>query len=537
MMASNMMVKNVKKQHKILDGIKKGYVKVLEFSLRRKSVVIITSIVLLVLSIAGALRIGTEFFPASDSGQISINLTMPKGTAFEDTVTAADRLVEIISDIEDVETIGATMSGGMFGMGMGQGRGNGDAVSINVLLKDSKTKSTSEIAQLIRNKTQNFEGEITVSDSGMDMTAMSGGAIAINIKGREFDVLEKVAKDVAKIVSEVEGTVEITDGLDKASPELRIAVDKEKSIANGLTVAQVYMEINKYLQQEDAVTTISLGANILDVIVKDESSLAQLDRKDIMELTLTSAQGKTVAIKDIASMEEATGFSTINRSNQQRYVTVGAQIADGHNIGIISDEISKRLSTYETPEGYFIDMGGEDKMIRDSFKDLFLMLVLAVAFIYLIMVAQFQSLLSPFIVMFTIPLAFTGGFFGLMVAGKPVSIVAFVGLIILSGVVVNNGIVFVDYINILRQSGKNKKEAIIEAGTTRLRPIIMTALTTIIALSTMSVGVGMGTELIQPMAITAIGGLIYATLLTLVLIPVLYDVFNRKEKAVPRENI
>ena len=221
------------------------------------------------------------------------------------------------------------------------------------------------------------------------------------------------------------------------------------------------------------------------------------------------------------------GFKSIGRMDQQRYVTVTGALKTDYNIGTVSAEIETLLAAYDVPSGYTLEMTGENETINSSFEDLSLMLLLGVLFIYLIMVAQFQSLLSPFIVMFTIPLAFTGGFLALMLVGMPLSIVAFIGLIVLAGVVVNNGIVFVDYANKMREEGLSKYDALIKTGNDRLRPILMTALTTIIALSTMSVGAGTGTEMMQPMAITAIGGLIYATLLTLVLIPVLYDLVHR----------
>lgn len=532
MIASRIMVRNIKNEHKILDTVKAVYTRILMFSLGRKWIVVVLVLVLLAGSIVGAFRMGTEFFPTSDTNQLSVNVTMPKGTLFTDTAAAADKVTRIISEIDGVETVGASMSGGMFGMGGGmRGRSSGDTVSMYILLKDDRTKSSSEIAQIIRDRTEGSSFEVSVNESGgMDISAMSGGDVSIDVRGRDFDMLEKIAKDIAAVVSGVEGTVEVSDGLDKTVPEIRIIVDKNKSITNGLTVAQVFMEVNKLLKGDTAATELSVGAKDYSIFVEDEEVKEGKTREDVENLIITSPQGKDVAVKDIAEVIEASGFSSINRSSQQRYLTVTARLAEGYNVGKINAQIKEKLSGYQVPEGYKIDMGGEDKMIRDSFKDLFLMLAMAVAFIYLIMVAQFQSLKSPFIVMFTIPLAFTGGFFALMITGKPLSIVAFVGLIILSGVVVNNGIVFVDYINKLRESGMSKKDAIIEAGNHRLRPIIMTALTTIIALSTMSVGVGMGTELVQPMAITAIGGLIYATLLTLVFIPVLYDAFNRKDE-------
>ena len=537
MMASKMLIKDTKKDHKFFDRIKRVYTRILTFSLKHKWVVVLTVLVLFITSIVGAFRIGTELFPATDTGQLSVNLEMPKGSSFEDTVAVADKAFEIMAAIEDIETIGASIGGGMAGLMGGMGGSNGGSVSFNIILRDDKSKTTSEVAQIIREKTSGLGADISVRDMGMSMEGLGGTGISIEIRGREFDTLESIAKDVAGIIASVEGTTEVSDGMEETSPEIRVIVDKDKSIAKGLTVAQVFMEINKLTSDESSATTITINSKDFNVLVKDESISEKASLSDIENLLLTSPQGEKVAIKDIATIEEARGFSSIIRSNQQRYITVTSDIADGYNVGLVSREIGNKLGDYEAPEGYTLRIGGESEAINESFKDMFLMLAIGVAFIYLIMVAQFQSLLSPFIVMFTIPLAFTGGFLGLIVTGSPVSMVSFMGLIILSGIVVNNGIVFVDYVNKLREMGINKKDAIIKAGNDRLRPIMMTALTTIFALSTLSLGAGDGTEMMQPMAITAIGGLIYSTLLTLIFIPVLYDSFHRKDSKVGQESL
>ena len=527
MMSSKMLVKNIKEDHKIFNAIKSNYTKLLKFSLNHKLIVSLAVLVLFVASTFGAFKTGTELFPESDQGQLSITLTTPKGSSFEDTVSVADKASELIASIEDVETIGASIGRGM-GLGMGFGGSNTNSVSINVLLKDNRSQTTSEIGELIREKTSGLNCEVTVNDSGMNMSAMGGSGISIEIKGRELDTLENTAKDIASIVSSVEGTTEVSDGLEETTPELKITVDKDKSIAKGLTVAQVYMEINKLLKTDSAETTISINNKDFNIYVKEDAEKETINRADLENLAITSPQGEKVLVKDIASIDESTGLSSINRTNQQRYITVTSKLSEGYNIGLVSSEIETKLADYKAPEGYTVKMAGESENIKESFKDLVLMLLLAIIFIYLIMVAQFQSLLSPFIVMFTIPLAFTGGFLGLIVTGNPLSMVSMVGLIILCGVVVNNGIVFVDYVNKLREEGLSKYDAIIKAGNDRLRPIMMTALTTIFALSTLSVGAGNGTEMMQPMAITTIGGLLYSTLLTLVFIPVLYDSFHKK---------
>ena len=235
-------------------------------------------------------------------------------------------------------------------------------------------------------------------------------------------------------------------------------------------------------------------------------------------------------LSDIATFEDAKGLSAIQRDAQSRVMSVTAQIKDGHNIGIVAADVNEALKSYDAPKGYSYEMAGEDENIMEAMVELMKMLGLAIVFMYLIMVAQFQSLKSPFIIMFTVPLAFTGGLLGLWIAGAEISVIAMVGFVMLSGIIVNNGIVLVDYMNQLIDAGMEKNQAIITAGKTRLRPIIMTALTTILGLSTMALGLGMGSDMVQPMAIVTVGGLIYGTILTLVVVPCVYDLFHKEKK-------
>jgi len=361
----------------------------------------------------------------------------------------------------------------------------------------------------------------------MDMSALTGGAISIQIKGKEFKTLEKISKEISEIISDIEGITEIKDGIEKTEKEISINIDKEKSIQNGITIFEVYSQLASKIKTPSPDTKISIETKDYEIYIKNEND-SKMALKDLQNTILTSSTGTQVKLQDISKITETEGYSSIRRNGQQRILTVTASLKNGYNTGKINSKIKNLLDKYDTPDGYSVEQGGEYESMMDAFYDLFLMLILAVIFIYLIMVAQFQSLLSPFIVMFTIPLAFTGGLIGLIVTQNPISVISVIGFIILSGVVVNNGIVFIDYTNIIRKEGMRKRDALIKAGHDRLRPIIMTALTTILGLSTLSFGMGQGTELIQPMAITAIGGLIYSTLLTLFLIPILYDLFNKE---------
>jgi HAE1 family hydrophobic/amphiphilic exporter-1 len=304
----------------------------------------------------------------------------------------------------------------------------------------------------------------------------------------------------------------------------------------GLTVAQVFMAAMEEISNPEAKINMTLSGLDYQIIIQDASWEAP-DRAAIEALEITGTTGETVKITDVAEIRDDIGFTSIRRENNTRFVTVGGEIAEGYNVTLVNDEITRRLEDYTPRDGCTVTVRGESEAIAEAFADLYLMLALALVFIYLIMVAQFQSLLSPFIVMFTIPLGFTGGFLGLLIGNMRLSVVSMIGLILLAGIIVSNGIVFVDCINRLRRQGMVKKDAIVEAGKMRLRPILMTALTTIAAMSTMTVGMGTGVEMVQPMAVTVVGGLAYATLMTLFVVPAMYDLLHRNRDMTKDEDL
>ncbi len=401
-----------------------------------------------------------------------------------------------------------------------------------MVAREDKKLSNEEIAQLILDRTADLEAEITVDTSSMDMSAMGSSGISIQVRGRELDTLRQIAGEVAAIVESVEGTAQVSDGLAESSEELRITVDKDKAIRYGLTVAQVFTQIAPKLADSSNATTLAAADKDYVVYVSNGGDTS-LTRDMIADLPIkgTDEEGKEVEIplSDIARLTPAVSLNSISRADQNRYIQVSAQIADGYNVGQVSAKVENRLADYQLPEGYSLVFAGENEMINDAIGQVLLMLLLAVVFMYLIMVAQFQSLLSPFIILFTIPLAFTGGLLGLFFSGSEISVIALIGFVMLAGIIVNNGIVLIDYMNQLREQGMEKKEAILTAGRTRLRPVLMTALTTILALSTMVLSDDMGAEMAKPMAVTTIGGLLYGTLLTLVVVPCVYDIFIREK--------
>ncbi len=527
MMSAGLLKKTETKESKILAQIKDGYGKLIVLALRMKPAVLILSLVILVLSAKLALARGTEFMPAMESTEVSMTLEMERGSTMEETAAAADEVVELVSRLEDIEDIGAMIGN----TSMLSTDSSTETAQFYAITKEKPKLNNEELKKEIKKVTKDLDGELTVNMSSMDMSALGDSGIVVRIKGKELDTLQDIAGDVKKIVEEVKGTQNVTDGTEDNDEELRVVVDKAKAMSHGLTVAQVYQEISGHISDSRSTTALSTDTDEYDIYVLDGAA-ETMTREDVRNMTLnvTGQDGarQEVKLADIASFEDASGLQAISRINQNRTMSVSAEIKDGDNIGLVSDRVTKELDKYKAPEGYEIEMAGEDETINEAMVEVLKMLALALVFMYLIMVAQFQSLKSPFIIMFTVPLAFTGGFLGLWITGSAVSVISMVGFVMLSGIIVNNGIVFVDYTNQLIQEGMAQREALAEAGRTRLRPIIMTALTTILGLSTMAIGVGMGADMARPMAVVTIGGLLYGTLLTLFVVPCIYDLLHRK---------
>jgi len=469
-----------------------------------------------------------------DSTQISIVLETPIDSKLSDTAAVADEIVSRILEIEDVQDVGAMAGADDYSSLMGGSSSVTNQVSMYVTLYEDKTHSAAEVGKMIEEATADIEDiTLTITTEAMDMSALGGSGISIQVRGRDLDTLQEIATEVAGIIEGVEGTTEVSDGMEDSTGELRVLVDRDKAMDCGLTVAQVFQQINEKLTEDTGSTQLVTDTKEYDILVIHQGN-ENLQRADIKNLSIdyTDKDDKKckIALSEIANFEEHEGLSSINRASQTRYITVSAAIAEGYNVGLVAEDVNKALENYKVPSGYDLVFEGENEMILDAMEQLLLMMLLAIIFMFLIMVAQFQSLLSPFIILFTIPLAFTGGFLGLYFTGSVVSVIALIGFVMLAGIIVNNGIVLVDYINMLRENGMEKKEAIMTAGRTRLRPVLMTALTTILAMSTMMFSNDMGADLSKPMAVVIIGGLTYGTLLTLYVVPCIYDIFNREKK-------
>lgn len=539
MMSSKLIKKpNQSKHHKIMDATSKVYRKLLKSSLNHRWIIILLIIMIVVGSGYGYSAIGFEFFPESDEGQITVTAQMPKGTSFNDTVKEVSNMEQLLKDIKEIDVVSASVTGNPDIMTMMMAASS-DQGTLNILLKEpeDREKTTKEMADIIRKKLESktkAELKIEAVSSTMGPTS-SAAPVSVEITGYELEKLSEISKDVAKILKDIDGTVEIDTGIEKGAPELNIALDRAKATSFGLTTAQIGEHIKNTVSGVNA-TKFKVEGKELDVVVQ-EKEYKDMTIEKLENIPILSPMGTPSKLKDVSKIEKNIGYSQINRSSGTRIMTVSSQLKEGANLRTVNEAIKKALDKYDMPNGYNYKITGQNEQIEESFFDLGLALILGVVLIYMIMAAQFESFIYPFIIMFSVPLAFTGGFGGLLLTGNSLSIVAILGMIILAGIVVNNGIVLVDYINQLKSQGKSTKEAILEAGSVRLRPILMTALTTILALVPLALGMGEGAEMEQPMAVTVISGLVTSTLLTLIVIPVIYSYvdsiktfFTRKKK-------
>lgn len=521
------------KESKCYMTIMNLYAKILNYCLKFKIVVILAVFVLLGISFMASVSRGTAFMPQMDSTQFNVSVELDEEANLTDTRKVTDTLIERILEIDDVEDVGAMTAGAAMPMASNANSNDQNKTIIYVSTKIEKTRSNDEIAKEILEKSEDLNARITVDTSSMDMSAMGGQGVNILVKGRDLDKLRATANQVAALLESVEGVKEVSDGLGNNTEEFRIVVNKDQAMEYSLTVAQIYTQLQKKLAESKQSTVLSEEAKDFGVFVIHGGD-SKLDIDKLKELTVEGVNDLNetvdVPLSNLVTFEETEGLSSIRRTEQSRYIQVSASIKEGYNIGLVSNVVQKKFENFKVPIGCDIEFAGENETIFETMKQLLLMLVLALLFMYLIMVAQFQSLLHPFIIMFTIPLAFTGGFFGLFITKSEISAVAMIGFVMLSGIIVNNGIVLIDYINQLSEKGIEKKEAIMIAGKTRLRPVLMTALTTILAMSTMVFSQEMGAEMSKPMAIVTVGGLLYGTLLTLIVIPCVYDLLTFKKK-------
>ena len=535
---STVLKKQKEIRHPWFDRLLNLYEKALRFCLNCKPVPIALAVGLLVFSVWQVIHMGIVLIPEMSTNQLSVTVEMPENTAKEDAFATADAVMDQLIAIDGIETVGA-MSGGaatgaIAGMSTGSSTDNTRFVYY-IVLNDEGGKNQAAIRQQIADRTADLPCEVKTSSGGMaDMSSLTGGGLQIDVYGNNLEDLLTASEQVMEMLSHVDGLTEISNGQEESDAEVRIVINKDKAMRLGLTVAQVYQEIAKALTTDSTFTTLTVGSDTYDVSIVDNTRTPNLD--DIFDLefetTATDEDGNTVKethrLGEFASRRTGESYASISRENSSRYISVTSTTMEGYNTTLISRDVEKEMQNLNLPAGCTAEIAGESTQVNDMVREMVKMMALALAFIYFIMVAQFQSLLSPFIVLFTIPLAFTGGMLGLLIAGEQLSLISLMGFLVLMGVVVNNGIVFVDYANQLRIGGLGRTEALVATGRTRMRPILMTTLTTVLAMTAMLLSTDPGSEMGKGMAIVVIGGLSYATLMTLFIVPVLYDTFYRR---------
>jgi len=526
-MASGLLKKTQTKKDFILPGMLKAYRKAIGWSLKHKTIVFILSLVLLVGSFFGCYMKGFTFMPTIDMPTISVTISMPDDCSMDEAVNYADDVLSRISTLDGIETTGAMMSSSSSLLSMGGGDMD---VTVYITLSDEKASGL-ETGKKVEKLCADMDCTVEASSSMIDLSMLTGSGVSLNIYSDDIETLSSAAQKAAETLESVEGIATVSNGLEDSSPAIHIAVDRNKAMQEGITVAQIYLDLSSAISESKDVMSLTFGQTDYDIYLdKPKDSILTLDALNDYQITFTSTTGeeKTVSLSDFATVEETQSLSSISRASQQRLITVSAELEDGYNTTLVSTAAEKALSKVDLGDVTYA-FGGENETIMEAIKQLLLMLLLAVILVYLIMVAQFQSLKSPFIVMFTIPLAFTGGFLALLICNIEFSVISLIGFVMLTGIIVNNGIVLVDHINQERLAGVERLTAISEAGVVRMRPILMTSITTILGLLDMALATSSGTALMKPVAVVSIGGLLYATLMTLFVVPCLYDLMNKKE--------
>ena len=535
------------------------------WALSHRAIVLIAAVVLLVGSSGLALMRGLSFMPSMSTPQISATIQMPKESTLKETSDTTDKIVKEVRKVDGVETVGAMLSSNTMSMMGMSGTQDVTSTMVYVILNEDKADNGKIIAKKMDKLAKKYNCEI-VTSADMDMSSMMGGS-GVDIKLYSEDLTKLRSAGIA-IESKLKGMKSLEDvsTIDEdSSEELHVVVNKNLAMKQGLTVAQVYQQISAKLTKESTATTLSESDTSMDVVVENSTN-GKFTREDLENMKLTTSGGASssaaggssagtglsggagsaasggsasassgssdsseVTLSSIADIQTTASLSEINHDNQKRSLSVTASVKDGYNITHVNSDVQKMIKKEKLiPSGVKVDYGGENEEIMHSMKQMMLMLLVGLILVYLVMVAQFQSLRSPFIVIFTIPLAFTGGMLALLICGQDVSVVSMMGFVMLMGVVVNNAIVLVDCINRFRLEGIDMESAVIEAGAVRMRPVLMTAITTILGLLPLAIGFGTGAEMMQPVAIVCIGGLLYATLTTLLVIPIMYRIFAKK---------
>lgn len=552
--ASTVLKKAEPKQLKWFDKIQDKYAKSLEWCFRHRALPLLAAVVLLAFCGWRVFSMGVELLPTITSNEAIVTLSTTKDLSKEDSYAIAGKAVEAMLEVDHVEEVGITTDTRVAGMDIGQlglpttitdllnAANSYGTYQVNVMLDESLSSSEIETArQALEDALSGIEDcTAKVEISGMqELTSQLASGLSVKIYGADAETLSQLSEKVVDIVNDTEGFANATNGLGSGDATINLHIDRDKVRSYGLTVAQVYQQIAaKLTTTTTAQTPVTVDGSTMSVQISN--NLDPVTKENMMDITfettVMSADGTTstgtCTLADMATWDTGSAPDSITSEDQTQYVSVTADTLDGYNTTVQARVLEKKLNEFalsdEMPEGCSFSMGGESDSVNFMVNEMVQWLGLALPFVYLVMVAQFQSLLSPFIVLFTIPLAFTGGLLGMLFTGQQLTMISLMGFIVLMGTVVNNGIVFVDYANQLRLGGMERRAALIATGKTRMRPILMTTLTTVLAMLQLVFSNDMASQLMSGMAIVIICGLSYATLMTLYIVPILYDILFRK---------
>ena len=552
--ASTVLKKAEPKQLKWFDKIQDKYAKSLEWCFRHRALPLLAAVVLLAFCGWRVFSMGVELLPTITSNEAIVTLSTTKDLSKEDSYAIAGKAVEAMLEVDHVEEVGITTDTRVAGMDIGQlglpttitdllnAANSYGTYQVNVMLDESLSSSEIETArQALEDALSGIEDcTAKVEISGMqELTSQLASGLSVKIYGSDAETLSQLSEKVVDIVNDTEGFANATNGLGSGDATINLHIDRDKVRSYGLTVAQVYQQIAaKLTTTTTAQTPVTVDGSTMSVQISN--NLDPVTKENMMDITfettVMSADGTTstgtCTLADMATWDTGSAPDSITSEDQTQYVSVTADTLDGYNTTVQARILEKKLNEFalsdEMPEGCSFSMGGESDSVNFMVNEMVQWLALALPFVYLVMVAQFQSLLSPFIVLFTIPLAFTGGLLGMLFTGQQLTMISLMGFIVLMGTVVNNGIVFVDYANQLRLGGMERRAALIATGKTRMRPILMTTLTTVLAMLQLVFSNDMASQLMSGMAIVIICGLSYATLMTLYIVPILYDILFRK---------
>lgn len=503
---------------RIFNFVREEYSRLISWSLRHRGIVFILAVIIFAGSIMLIPFVGTEFIPSSDQGQFNINITLPTGTNLETTREVVSEVEKVVLEIAEIKSILTIAGEGSGGMGFSTEGGNSGTIMVNLVDQNKRERNMVQIINQLRQKIGTYpDAQIKFSEQGF--TFSSGSDLEVKISGDSLDELENIANRILILIAEVEGVYDLKSSVEDVRPELHVNIDREKANLYGLNTAQIASTVHDALLGRVASIYQEKGEQI-DIRIR----LEEEDRNSIEEvenILISSSVGLQIPLKEIAEVTVDSGPKGIDRKNQQRVVNVSGNISDRF-LGRVIQDAQQQLDKLVLPEDYRYEFVGQNREMQESFLELALALVLSILLVYMIIAAQFESLLMPLAVMFSVPFSLIGVILALLLSGKSLNVLSFIGIIMLVGIVVNNSIVLIDYINKLRQKGMERKEAIILGGKTRLRPILMTMFTTVLALVPMALGVGEGAELRAPMAITIIGGLTSSTFLSLIIVPIFY---------------